>query len=109
MFKITRPPAGVRRRDREALQPRAAAQSRSRGPHFGGGAAAPGGHRGLLLLEGERQSRKSGGARGGRGPWITRVSPTRGPQRTFPSLAHLNEDILNSLLHFTGSPEIITL
>lgn len=47
------PPAGVRRGDREALQPHAAAQGRSCGPHFGGGAAALRGHRGLLLLEGE--------------------------------------------------------
>lgn len=62
------PPAGVRHGDREALQPRAAAQGRSRGPHFGGGAAAVRGHRGLLLLEGERQSRKSGRRRARCGP-----------------------------------------
>lgn len=71
LFPPARPPAGIRHGDSEALQPREAAQGRSPSPHFGRSAAALRSHRGLLFLEGGRQSRKSRarGAGWSRGAW----------------------------------------
>lgn len=67
----------MRRRDREALQPPRGCSGQAVVLISGAVLLLLGAIGALLLLEG-RQSRKSGGARGGRGPWITRVSPRAG-------------------------------